>query len=111
MEIQQNHLESAYRAQRSLLASGIQSIVIGGLAVAIWGEPRATKDVDLKVLLQRDEAAKLLSALPSQYRLLSESPIEKLQQIGFLFTQDESGVRVDFLLTDHGFDIEAVMTH
>ena len=30
--------------------AGIASAVIGGLAVAVWGEPRLTRDVDFKVL-------------------------------------------------------------
>ncbi len=37
--------------QKRLGAAGIPSIVIGGVAVAAWGDPRVTRDVDLKVLL------------------------------------------------------------
>jgi hypothetical protein len=48
MEPRQNQLESASRAQSAIDAAGIQSVVIGGLAVAVWGEPRVTKDVDLR---------------------------------------------------------------
>ena len=47
------------KLQQRLGRSGISSAVIGGLAVGVWGEPRATRDVDLKVLLQRDEAPRL----------------------------------------------------
>jgi Nucleotidyltransferase of unknown function (DUF6036) len=55
MDLRQNQLESASRAQSVLEAVGIQSVVIGGLAVAVWGEPRVTKDVDLRVSLQREQ--------------------------------------------------------
>ena len=108
MQLQQNQLESASSAQRVLEAAGIQSVVIGGLAVAVWGEPRVTKDVDLRVLLQRDQTDLLLSALSSNFKFLSESAEEKLRQLGFIFTEDIRGVRVDFLLTDVPFDIETV---
>jgi Nucleotidyl transferase of unknown function (DUF2204) len=108
MELQQNHLESASRAQRTLEAAGIKSVVIGGLAIAVWGEPRLTKDVDLRVLLQRDQYEILLSALPSNLKIISEFPEEKLRQAGFIFTEDDHGVRIDFLLADNAFDVETV---
>ncbi|MBW2000598.1 MAG: hypothetical protein JRJ29_21895 [Deltaproteobacteria bacterium] len=39
--------------------------IIGGIAVAVWGEPRLTRDIDVKVLLSRDEAQMLLKVLPN----------------------------------------------
>ena len=64
METQRNLLESAAHLQSVLQQAGIDLMVIGGLAVVAWGEPRATKDADLKVLLQREQAKRLLVALP-----------------------------------------------
>lgn len=108
MQLLQNHLESAYNAQRVLETAGIQSVVIGGLAVAVWGEPRVTKDVDLRVLLARDQTDLLLSALSTDFKFLSDSAEKKLQQLGFIFMEDIHGVRVDFLLPDTAFDIETI---
>lgn len=48
-------IRSVADLQRRLEKAGIPSAVIGGLAVGAWGEPRLTRDVDLKVLAQRDE--------------------------------------------------------
>jgi len=56
--------------QERLLEANIPSIVIGGMAVAAWGEPRLTRDVDLKVLLSRQEADRLLEVLSTQGREL-----------------------------------------
>lgn len=39
METYPNLVKSAALAQRALRDAGIDSIVIGGMAVAIWGEP------------------------------------------------------------------------
>jgi hypothetical protein len=108
MKLLQNHLESACNAQRVLETAGIQSVVIGGLAVAVWGEPRMTKDVDLRVLLQRDQTDLLLSVLSPDFKYLSESAEEKLRRLGFIFMEDIRGVRVDFLLPDTAFDIETI---
>ena len=31
-------------------------MLIGGIAVALWGEPRATQDIDIVVLISKDRA-------------------------------------------------------
>jgi len=46
----QNLFRSILSLQQRLLEEGILSIVIGGVAVAAWGEPRLTRDVDLSRL-------------------------------------------------------------
>lgn len=74
METVQNQLESVALLQGSLREAGIQPAVIGGIAVAIWGDPRVTKDADLRVLLTREQAGQLLAALPSEYKILSSDP-------------------------------------
>jgi hypothetical protein len=107
-----NPFETAARYQQALHEAGIESVVIGGLAVTIWGEPRATKDADLRVQLQRDEAEKLLAALPSNLTFpglsATETPLEKLQQYGFLFTETDTQDRVDVMLTDTAFDAAVI---
>ncbi len=107
-----NPFETAALYPQVLREAGIESVVIGGLAVTIWGEPRATKDADLRVHLQRDEAEKLLAALPPNltYPGLTpdETPVEKLRQYGFLFTETEAEERVDVMLVDTAFDDAAV---
>ncbi len=37
-------VRSIRRLQQRLLEADIPSIVIGGVAVALWGEPRLTRD-------------------------------------------------------------------
>jgi len=49
-----NLFESLVSLQALLNRAGISSAVIGGVAVGVWGEPRVTRDVDVKVLLGRD---------------------------------------------------------
>jgi len=82
--------------------------VIGGIAVAVWGEPRVTRDVDLKVLLGRDEAPRLLNILKSEYTVLQSDPLDALTRTGILFVKDQAGTRIDLLLSDTTFDRAAV---
>jgi hypothetical protein len=62
--------KSLRHIQQTLHAAGIESAAIGGMAVAVWGEPRATRDVDLKIQLDRDRAAKLIEILGDAYPLV-----------------------------------------
>jgi hypothetical protein len=104
----ENLLQSLQALQQRLSDAGIPSIVIGGVAVAIWGEPRVTRDVDLKVLLERDDADRLLAVLASDYTSLLPDPRQALRQQAMLFVQDTLGTRLDVLLADTPYDILAV---
>lgn len=100
--------ESTSLIQARLAQSGILSAVIGGLAVAMWGEPRLTRDVDLKILLKREEAGRLVKLLKAAYSCISDDPEKTLRQVGFLFVRETDGPRIDLLLADTSFDEEAI---
>lgn len=100
--------QSTAQIQDHLTKSGIGSAVIGGLAVAFWGEPRLTRDVDLKVLLKREESHNLISLLKPRYICLAQEPEKTLREVGFLFVRAAGGPRIDLLLADTAFDEEAV---
>jgi hypothetical protein len=76
--------------------------------VGVWGEPRVTRDVDVKVLLGRDDAPRLLEILKSTYTALQSDPLQALTRNGILFVKDQLGTRIDLLLSDTEFDREAV---
>ncbi len=100
--------QSIQRLQDLLDSAGIPSIVIGGIAAAIWGEPRVTRDIDLKLLLRREESERLLSLLASDYTTLLPDPRWALQKQAMLFVQDRSGARLDLLLADTPYDELAI---
>jgi hypothetical protein len=67
-------IESVLDLQKRLDEAGIPSVLIGGLAVSAWGEPRGTRDVDLKVLLKREDAQRLLDLLGADFVPLHADP-------------------------------------
>jgi hypothetical protein len=70
---------------------------------------RATADVDLKVLLGREEAVKLAEVLEANgFHILGGEALELLQRYGMVFATDASRVRIDFLLSDVDFDRAAI---
>jgi len=94
--------------QERLRQAGIPSAVIGGVAVGVWGEPRVTRDVDIKVMLTRKDAARLLEILTPGYEPLITDPLQSLIRTGILFAQDGTGTRLDLLLSDTAFDAETI---
>ncbi len=104
----ENLVKSIQALQKRLLAADIPSVVIGGVAVATWGEPRLTRDVDLKVLLGRQDANRLLGTLSTNYKPLVSNPLESLRKQAMVFLQDSTGTRLDLLLADTPYDITAI---
>jgi hypothetical protein len=100
--------QSIRNIQERLKKADIPSIVIGGVAVALWGEPRVTRDVDLKILLGREEAERLLSVLLQDYSPLLPDPLRGLREQAMLFVQDSAGTRLDLLLADTPYDVQAI---
>ncbi|MCI0564758.1 MAG: nucleotidyltransferase [Nitrososphaera sp.] len=99
---------SLVKLQTRLEAQGISSALLGGLTLAVWARPRVTKDVDVKILLTREEADKLLSALGPAYQSLHPDPKKALQHQGVLFVRDSDGIRIDLMLADTTFDQQAI---
>jgi hypothetical protein len=103
-----NLVQSIKTLQQRLEAAGIPSVVIGGVAVAVWGEPRVTRDVDLKVWLGREDAERLWAALAPDYASLLPDPRKALRQQAMVFVQDTAGTRLDLLLADTPYDVLAI---
>lgn len=101
-------LESLALLQKRLREARIPSAVIGGVALSVWGEPRMTRDVDVKVSVGRDEAIRLLDALGDEYIALSDDPLQTLSHFGFLFVKDRWDTRLDLLLAETEFDREVI---
>lgn len=100
--------QSILTIQKLFLKQEVPTIVIGGISVAAWGEPRLTRDVDLKVLLSRQEADRLLDTLSTNYQHLIVNPHEALLKQGLIFIQDSLGTRLDLLLADTPYDVAAI---
>jgi hypothetical protein len=104
----ESYFQSIVTVQKYLQQAGIASIVIGGVAVAAWGEPRVTRDVDLKIQLTRHDADRLINLLSTDYTMLLPNPGETIQKHALIFIQDAAGTRLDLLLADTPYDQTAI---
>jgi hypothetical protein len=99
---------SVIAIQKHLEENGVDSVLIGGLAIGAWGEPRTTRDVDLKVLLRRSEAQRLLDILGTDFTPIRPNPLQALKGDGILFVQNKLDIRIDLMLADTDFDLSTI---
>jgi predicted nucleotidyltransferase len=102
-----NPLKKALAEAIALLESaGYRYAVIGGIANQVWGEPRFTYDVDIKVLVPNTDYAAARTTIRTTFSErgrpgLSENPLIVDVKIGEII--------VDFLLTVPGYE-ERIVT-
>ena len=66
-------LESALIAiSRFLKQQNIPYMVIGGMANAIWGEPRATLDIDITIWVEDAKIQNFIQSLTPVFKLLPD---------------------------------------
>jgi len=102
-------VESVRQIQNRLETAGIPSVLIGGLAAAVWGTPRGTQDVDLKIMLKRDEARRLMDILGNDFVPFQIDPLAALRGSGIVFVRDQLETRIDLALADTAFDESAII--
>lgn len=82
----------------------IPYVVVGGIAVLIWGRPRFTADIDIIVKLQPykiDDLEKALLELGRAGYIDKEAMKQALERCGeFNFIDGETGVKVDFWIKE-----------
>ncbi|MCK6538580.1 MAG: nucleotidyltransferase family protein [Anaerolineales bacterium] len=100
-------IDSVIAFQEFLTKEGIPVMAIGGIAVAVWGEPRLTRDIDMKVLVSREDRGQLLAILGA-FTPLQEDSDESFRRLGLAFFRDSNGVRIDVMLADTIFDEAAI---
>lgn len=77
--------------------------VTGSLAAIYYGEPRMTNDVDIVVLMRREDAARLRNAFPLEEFYcppleVIEMELARLQRGHFILIHHETGFKADIYL-------------
>lgn len=96
-----------HRAIDILEQERIRHLVVGGLAMPLWGETRPTEDVDFVVLLDPPDAQRLLCALRNAGFFLPENA-ETLMFVDGWTKASRGGRDVDLALGATEFDLEAL---
>lgn len=91
-----------------LEGGGIPYMVIGGLANAVWGEPRATLDIDITVWLPDAELPRLLDRLQADFQLLVTDPADFVAKTRVLPLKGSQGVGIDLIFGMLPFEEAAI---
>ena len=72
-------------------------MLIGGLAVGLWGEPRGTLDVDLTLWVEPEQFESTLEMLAARYQLRNPRAVETARRSRVLAVRASNGIAVDLL--------------
>jgi len=98
-----------------LEAEGILHVVMGGLAVRVYGIPRATYDLDFTIALDRQRLPRLYErfeelgyTVPEAYRQGWIDEVAGLPQVKCRFITGERGIDLDFFLAESRYQEEVL---
>lgn len=101
-------LEALRKVVEFLDQHNIRYFVIGGIANAVWGRPRATRDVDFKVLLGEREIGEFVTLIGSYFECRAPEPIAFAQQTFVVPIQASNHVPVDLVLGFLSYEEQAI---
>ena len=100
------------RALRRLAAfldrQQVPYVVIGGLAVAVWGDPRATLDIDTSIWVPEDSVESFVLEAGNDFELLVDNPEAFVEETRVLPLRSAEGVRIDLIFGQLPFEKEAI---
>lgn len=92
----------------ALAESRVDYMVIGGMANIVWGEPRATLDVDITVWVEEPQLAGVIGALVSRFRALAADPVAFVRECRVLPLESGQEVRIDVVFGLLPFERDAI---
>lgn len=101
--------ETALAELARVLTDGrVPYMVIGGLANIIWGEPRATIDIDVTVWALDPRIPEVVDMLGRHFTVLVENPAAFIHETRVLPLESTNGVRIDVIFGLLSFEQEAI---
>jgi len=102
-------LEDALLAIAALLEDrGIPYMVIGGMANAVWGVPRATLDIDVTIRVAEEAIEATVDHLRGGFSIRVDDPATFVRRTRVLPLQSPAGVAVDVIFGLLPFEEEAI---
>jgi hypothetical protein len=86
----------------------LEYAIVGGIANAIWGEPRATIDVDVTVSINEEDLPTIVPDLAGRFRPAVADPVAFVQQTRVLPLDTSDGVRIDVIFALLPFELDAI---
>ena len=93
---------------RTFKDSNVPYMIIGGLASAIWGNPRATLDIDVTIWVAVDHIQETVSMLEKKYACMVENPLDFISETRVLPVKTNENLRIDIIFGVLPFEIDAI---
>ncbi|MBN1595801.1 hypothetical protein JW933_07740 [candidate division FCPU426 bacterium] len=87
---------------------GIPYMVIGGMANVLWGEPRATLDVDITVWVENDRIPDTVAALRRDYASRTPRPEDFIRETRVLPLQTPENICIDMIFAILPYEKKAI---
>lgn len=94
----QAQLQALHEISQFLTKQNVPHFVIGGIANAIWGRPRATLDADLKILLPFEHIDTFIEQLGKHFSFRVVDPFSFAQELFVILLQSSTGVDIDLII-------------
>jgi hypothetical protein len=91
---------------RAFNAHQVEYLIVGGYAFMHYAEPRYTKDLDIWVWANAENAVRVFTALRDFGAPVSEMTVEDFAVEGYVFQIGISPVRIDILMSVDGVKFE-----
>jgi hypothetical protein len=83
-------------------------MLIGGVANLVWGEPRATFDIDVSVLIEEADWTSFLADIKRFFHVLPAKPVAFLRDTHVLPIQTPEGIRIDIVWARLPYEHKAI---
>ncbi|MBI4313914.1 MAG: nucleotidyltransferase [Candidatus Omnitrophica bacterium] len=104
-----SRLENAIvEVARFLAQHRVPYMVIGGVANAVWGVPRATLDVDLTVWTGENDLAGLVGQAATAFRSREKDPLTHVRSTRVLPLETKEGIRIDMIFGQLPYEETAI---
>ncbi|MGA8262034.1 MAG: nucleotidyl transferase AbiEii/AbiGii toxin family protein [Arenicellales bacterium] len=101
-------LDAALAAQSACNSLDLRACVIGGVALQRWGEPRFTADVDLSVLVEPGDEARVAEALLEKLPARIGGAADFAARTRVILAQSQEGVGIDIVLGGLPFETRVI---
>ncbi|MDY7075312.1 MAG: hypothetical protein SXV54_00170 [Chloroflexota bacterium] len=99
---------AAWELHLFLARLGVPYVIIGGLAVRQWGEPRFTQDVDVTAMFPLEDPVPLLQELAAHFPPRLPNAVEFARRHRVLLVRASNGVSLDISLGLPGYEEEVM---
>jgi hypothetical protein len=101
-------LEAAWEIHCFMTVQHIPYVIIGGVAVQYWGEPRLTGDVDITAAVPLEKAEDFVQLIVSHFTPRVSNPLDFALKTRMILIRASNGFKIDISMSLPGYEDEVM---